>query len=81
MAGDVRISLGIQVDSRDGTLQRDEKLVNFQLNPDGIYKRSGTSRTTYSATAGAGYGSFVWGTHIYIWTAGNTAITPASVAL
>lgn len=77
----MRISLGIQADSRDGTLLKDEKLVNFQLCPDGIYKRAGSSRTAYSATAGAGYGSFVYGTKIYMWTAGNTATTPASATV
>ena len=76
----MRVALGINADSRDGTLLRDEKLQNFQLNPDGIYKRSGTSRTTYSTTANAGVGIFVFGANIYMWTGAMTTV-PGSSAL
>lgn len=76
----MRISLGIPVDSRDGTLERDEKLLNWQINPDGIYKRPGTSRSSYSTTAGSGTGIFVFGSKIYMWTGAMTT-SPGSSAL
>lgn len=73
----MRVELGLNVDSRDGTLLRDEKLVNFQLSPDGVQKRAGSSRSSYSATANAGLGIFVYGTKIYMWT-GVMTTSPAS---
>jgi hypothetical protein len=73
----MRIGLGFNADSRDGTLQRDEKLQNWQLNPDGVYKRPGSSRTTYSTTAGAGIGIMTFGTKIYMWT-GSMTTTPGN---
>lgn len=76
----MRVELGLNVDSRDGTLLRDEKLVNFQLNPDGVQKRAGTSRSSYSATANSGIGIFVYGTKIYMWTGAMTT-SPASANL
>lgn len=76
----MRIGLGFNADSRDGTLLRDEKLLNFQLNPDGVYKRPGSSRTTYSTTANAGIGICVFGSTIYMWT-GSMTTAPGSSAL
>ena len=76
----MRIGLGFQADSRDGTLLRDEKLQNWQLNPDGVYKRPGSSRTTYSTTAGDGKGICVFGTKIYMWT-GSMTTAPGNANL
>lgn len=76
----MRIGLGVQADSRDGTLLRDEKLLNFQLNPDGIYKRPGSSRTAYSTTAASGEGIFVYAGKIYIWT-GSMTTSPGNSSL
>lgn len=77
----MRVSLGIPLDSRDGTLDRDELLKNFQQNPDGVYKRPGTQDTIYFTTAGTAYGTFKWGTKVYIWNSSNTATTPTGITI
>ena len=74
----MRVPLGYTLESRDGGLTRDELVRNMSQDPDGMYKRAGTTQA-YSATAGNGYGVFTYGGHIYAWTSANTATTPSAL--
>jgi len=78
MTGEItpqRINLAMSLDSRDGTLTRDDMLQNYSDEPDGIYKRPGTI-SRYTGTTGTGFGIFAFNGHLYAWSSGTTSTTP-----
>jgi hypothetical protein len=71
----VRTSLVIPIESRDGTLNKDSKLVNLMIDPLApakVMKRPGMWKQNLYAPAGNGDGIFAFNDIIYIWTDGGT---------
>ena len=67
----MRSSLVHPIESRDGTLSKDEVLRNFMVDPiqpSKIQKRPALTRTDLYAVSGQGFGSFVFNDYIYVWT-------------